>query len=60
MGDILWVSKHLMFICKADVSTIFFLKYISLFLFCFVFTIVKADKIKMVDSMLSHNEAIET
>lgn len=42
MGDILWVSKHLMFICKADISATFFLtKYISLF--CFVF-IVMAEK----------------
>lgn len=32
MGDILWVSKHLMFICKADVSATFLkTKSISLF-----------------------------
>lgn len=24
MGDILWVSKHLMFICNADVNATFF------------------------------------
>lgn len=51
MGDILWVSKHLMFICNADVNATFFFltKYISLYFF---FTVM-SDKIKMVDYMLS-------
>lgn len=51
MGDILWVSKHLMFICKADVSATFFFKQ-SIF-HCIFFFIVMANKIKMVDYMLS-------
>lgn len=38
MGDILRVSKHLMFMCQADVSATFFFsltKYISLYFFLY-------------------------
>lgn len=37
MGDILRVSKHLMFMSKADVSATFFFltKYISLYFFLY-------------------------
>lgn len=39
MGDILWISKHLTFICKADVSATFFFNKVYfkvLGFFCFV------------------------
>lgn len=64
MGDILWVSKHLTFICKADVSATFFFFNKAYFtvLFHFVF-IVMAEKNQngrlYVQSHLVYNKTTE-